>query len=210
MTLSNHSAVGGLITPGPGAPELLYILRLLRLILIARAEIDKAPELRNTVRVLLLRADRCILELLMMSTRNLSISSLVRIGNSASHVLLHRALRNVPKNSLTFHNLLQRLRENLEHGNNFEFCSVGPSIALLWALIVGVAATYDLPEQNTWFLSRLTAEFSTFQQHHSISRFHLEHLLDSFVWLKAMCDPVLDALWDSHHEVYHDVLGNNL
>lgn len=200
MALSNHSQLAGMIQQGPGSRELLYIIRLLRLIVIARSEIGTIPEMQNTVRVLMLRADRCILKLLMMGTRDLVVSSLVRIANSASHVFLHRVLRNTPKNCLTFHILLQRLRENLEQGHEHEFGSAGSSIVLLWALVVGVAATYDLPEQNAWFVLRLRAEFVMFRERYAMSKSQLETHLNAFVWLEVMCQPVLNSFWDPGHD----------
>jgi hypothetical protein len=195
VTLSNHSQLAGIIQPGPGTRDLLYILRLLRLILIVRLQIKETPELQNTNRVLMLRADRCILKLQMMGQANPFIPRLLHIANSASHVLLHRALRIVPKNCLTFQILLQRLRENLEQSYEHEPDSAGSYILLLWAIIVGVAATYDLAERNTWFISRLKAEFVKFRQRYDMGRSQLEQRLNSFVWIEAMCSPVLKYLW---------------
>ena len=199
VTLSNHSHLAGIFQQGPRTRDLLYILRLLRLIVIVRSEIGKTPEMQNTVRVLMLRADRCILQLLIMGARDPAISSLVRIANSASHVFLHRVLRNTPKNGLPFHILLRRMRENLEQGHEHEFCSVGSSIVLLWALVVGVAATYDLPEQNTWFVLRLRAEIVIFRQRYAMGRSQLEQRLNAFVWLEGMYLPVLNSFWGPDH-----------
>lgn len=195
VILSNHSQLAGMIQQGPGTRDLLYILRLLRLIVIARSEIREEPQFHNTIRVLMLRTDRCILRLLMMCENDPLILSLVRIANSASHVFLHGALRNMPKNCSTFQILLQRLRKHLEQGYEHEFGSVGSSIVLLWALVVGVATTYDLPEHNTWFVLRLRAEFLMFKERYSMDRSQLEQLLNSFVGLEAMCLPVLNSLW---------------
>jgi hypothetical protein len=195
MILSNHSQLAGVIPLGPGTRDLLYILRLLRLIVVARSEIRKEPRFHNTIRVLMLRADRCILRLLMICENDPFILSLVRIANSASHVFLHRALRNMPKNCPTFQILLQRLRRNSEQGYEHEPGSVGSSIVFIWALVVGVATTYDLPEQNTWFVLRLRAEFLMFKERYSMSRTQLEQRLNSFVGLEAMCLPVLNSLW---------------
>lgn len=195
MALSDHSRVAGIIQPGPGTRDLLYILRLLRLILIVRSQLRSISEMPNTIRVLMLRADRCILKLYMMGETDPFVSSLVRIANSASHVFLHSALRNIPKNCLTFQTLLQRLRENLERGYERELDSPGSSILLLWALVVGVATTYDLPEQNTWFVLRLRAEFVMLRQRYDMGRSQLEQHFNSFVWLEAMCLPVLNSLW---------------
>lgn len=200
VTLSNHSQLAGMIQKGPGTRDLLYILRLLRLIVIVRSDIGKTPEMQNTVRVLMLRADRCILQLLMMSAKEPAISSLVRIANSTSHVFLHRVLRNTPKNCLTFHILLRRMRENLEQGHEHEFCSVDSSIVLLWALVVGVAATYDLPEQSTWFVLRLRAELAMFRQRYAMGRSQLEQRLNAFVWLEEICLAVLNSFWDPDHD----------
>jgi hypothetical protein len=94
------------------------------------------------------------------------------------------------------------MRENLEHGHEHEFGSAGSSIVLLWALIVGVAATYDLPEQNTWFLLRLRAEFVMFRQRYAMDRSQLELRLNAFVWLEAVYQPVLNSFWDPDHDRY--------
>lgn len=185
--LTNQSPLDEWFLPGSGVQELVDNLALLRLIVLARTAGETIPDIHNSVRVLMLSADRSILELIVLSKTDLAVSNLIQILNSAAHVFLHGALRNVPKHSQIFHKLLYRLQACLEKWDKQGIGCMHSLIAVLWSLVIGAAATGGLQQLHSWFCLRLKEAFSIFKQYHTMSNAQLEQRLRGFVWLDKFC-----------------------